>query len=253
MMLAVRNIEFGYAGSERTLSGISLEAHGGEVLGLLGPNGSGKSTLLKLMCGMLKPQAGDVLLNGAPVHALRPRALARALSLVPQSATPPEGFTALDVVLMGRHAYIPRLGRESSRDVEIARESMERTGVEALSEREARALSGGEWQRVLIARALAQEAGVLLLDEPVANLDIRYQLEILRLLRALAAEGRAVVLVMHDIDLAARFCDRLAVLRKGRLCADGAPADVLTPALLSAVYGVSGAVKRDPYPRFVPD
>ena len=130
---------------------------------------------------------------------------------------------------------------------------MERTGVEALSEREARALSGGEWQRVLIARALAQEAGVLLLDEPVANLDIRYQLEILRLLRALAAEERAVVLVMHDIDLAARFCDRLAVLRKGRLCADGVPADVLTPALLSAVYGVSGAVKRDPYPRFVPD
>ena len=189
MMLAVRNIEFGYAGSEKTLSGISLEARGGEVLGLLGPNGSGKSTLLKLMCGMLRPQAGEVLLNGAPVHALRPRALARALSLVPQSATPPEGFTALDVVLMGRHAYIPRLGRESGRDVEIAREAMERTGVETLSEREARALSGGEWQRVLIARALAQEAGVLLLDEPVANLDIRYQLEILRLLRALAAEG----------------------------------------------------------------
>ena len=130
---------------------------------------------------------------------------------------------------------------------------MRRTGVEALSEREARALSGGEWQRVLIARALAQEAGVLLLDEPVANLDIRYQLEILRLLRALAAEGRAVVLVMHDIDLAARFCDRLAVLSGGRLRADGLPADVLTPTLLSEVYGVSGVVKRDPYPRFVPD
>ncbi len=253
MMLTVQNIEFGYPGRDRTLTGVSLEARGGEVLGLLGPNGSGKSTLIRLMCGALRPQAGDVLLNNAPVHALRPRALARALSLVPQSATPPEGFTALDVVLMGRHAYIPRLGRESGRDIEIAREAMRRTGVEAHSEREARSLSGGEWQRVLIARALAQEAGVLLLDEPVANLDIRYQLEILRLLRTLAGEGRAVVLVMHDIDLAARFCDRLAVLSRGRLRADGAPADVLTPALLSEVYGVSGAVKRDPYPRFVPD
>ena len=175
------------------------------------------------MCGALRPRSGEVLLSGAPVSSLRPRALARAFRWVPQSATPPEGFTALDVVMMGRHAYIPRLGREGGRDVEIARAAMERTGVEALSEREARSLSGGEWQRVLIARALAQEAGLLLLDEPVANLDIRYQLEILRLLRALAGEGRAVVLVMHDIDLAARFCDRLAVLRKGRLYADGSP------------------------------
>ena len=132
---------------------------------------------------------------------------------------------------MGRHAYIPASGARAAGTLKSPGRSMERTGVEALSEREARALSGGEWQRVLIARALAQEAGVLLLDEPVANLDIRYQLEILRLLRALAAEGRAVVLVMHDIDLAARFCDRLAVLRKGRLYADGSPADVLTPAL----------------------
>ena len=253
-MLTVRNIEFGYAGGEQTLLGVSLEARGGEVLGLLGPNGSGKSTLIRLMCGALRPRSGEVLLNGAPVSALRPRALARALSLVPQSATPPEGFTALDVVLMGRHAYIPRLGRESGRDVEIARAAMERTGVEALSERQAHsARSLSEWQRVLIARALAQEAGVLLLDEPVANLDIRYQLEILRLLRALAGEGRAVVLVMHDIDLAARFCDRLAVLRKGRLYADGSPAAVLTPAMLREVYGVSGVVQRDPYPHFVPD
>ena len=248
MMLTVRDIEFGYPGRDRTLTGVSLEARGGEVLGLLGPNGSGKSTLIRLMCGALRPRRGEVLLDSAPVSSLRPRALARALSLVPQSATPPEGFTALDVVMMGRHAYIPRLGRESDRDVAIARAAMERTGVGALSEREARSLSGGEWHR-----ALAQETGVLLLDEPVANLDIRYQLEILRLLRTLAGEGRAVVLVMHDIDLAARFCDRLAVLRKGRLYADGSPAAVLTPALLREVYGVSGVVQRDPYPHFVPD
>ena len=149
---------------------------------------------------------------------------------------------------MGRHAYIPRLGRESGRDIAAAREAMRRTGVEALAENDARALSGGEWQRVLIARALAQESGALLLDEPVANLDIRYQLEILRLLRALAQEGRAVVLVMHDINLAARFCDRLAVLRAGRLCADGAPADVLTPQLIEEVYGVRGTRAAIPIP-----
>lgn len=253
MMLTVRDIEFGYAGGEQTLLGVSLEARGGEVLGLLGPNGSGKSTLIRLMCGALRPRRGEVLLDGAPVSSLRPRALARALSLVPQSATPPEGFTALDVVLMGRHAYIPRLGRESGRDIEIAREAMRRTGVEALSEREARALSGGEWQRVLIARALAQEAAFLLLDEPVSNLDIRYQLEILRLLHALSREGRAVVLVMHDINLAARFCDRLAVLCGGALRAEGAPGDVLTPTLLRDVYGVAGTVFHVPYPHFEPD
>ena len=253
MRLRVEGVTFGYPGREMALSNITLEAKSGEALGLLGPNGSGKSTLLKLMCGALRPQTGTVSLNGAPVLSLRPRALARALALVPQSAPPPEGFTALDVALMGRHAYIPRLGRESGRDIAAAREAMRRTGVEALAENDARALSGGEWQRVLIARALAQESGALLLDEPVANLDIRYQLEILRLLRALAQEGRAVVVGRHDINLAARFCDRLAVLRAGRLCADGAPADVLTPQLIEEVYGVRGTTRRDPYPRFEPD
>ena len=130
---------------------------------------------------------------------------------------------------------------------------MRRTGVEALAERGAQSLSGGEWQRVLIARALAQEAEFLLLDEPVSNLDIRYQLEILRLLRALSREGHAIVLVMHDINLAARFCDRLAVLCGGALRAEGAPEDVLTPALLQEVYGVPGTVSHLPYPRFEPD
>lgn len=253
MRLVVENVAFGYPGREKVLSGVSLAAREGEVLGLLGPNGSGKTTLLRLMCGSLSPQSGQVLLDGRPVSALRPRALARTLALAPQSAPRPEGFTALDVALMGRYAHIPRFGRESAADVEAAKRAMRRTGVEALAERGVEALSGGEWQRVLIARALAQEAAFLLLDEPVSNLDIRYQLEILRLLRALSREGRAVVLVMHDINLAARFCDRLAVLCGGTLRAEGAPGDVLTPALLRDVYGVSGTVSHVPYPHFEPD
>lgn len=253
MTLHIENITFGYPGRESTLAGITLAAREGEVLGLLGPNGSGKTTLLRLMCGSLSPQSGQVLLDGRPISALRPRALARTLALVPQSATRPEGFTALDVVLMGRHAHIPRFGRESTADVETAKQAMRRTGVEALAERGVEALSGGEWQRVLIARALAQEAAFLLLDEPVSNLDIRYQLEILRLLHALSREGRAVVLVMHDINLAARFCDRLAVLCGGALRAEGAPGDVLTPTLLRDVYGVAGTVFHVPYPHFEPD
>ncbi len=253
MTLRVENIVFGYPGREKTLAGVTLAAHSGEVLGLLGPNGSGKTTLLRLMSGSLLPQSGQVVLEGRPVSSLRPRALARTLALVPQSASPPEGFTALDVVLMGRHAHIPRFGREGEADLAAAERAMRRTGVEALAERGAQSLSGGEWQRVLIARALAQEAEFLLLDEPVSNLDIRYQLEILRLLRALSREGHAIVLVMHDINLAARFCDRLAVLCGGALRAEGAPEDVLTPALLQEVYGVPGTVSHLPYPRFEPD
>ena len=253
MTLHIENIAFGYPGYESTLAGITLAAREGEVLGLLGPNGSGKTTLLRLMCGLLSPQSGQVLLDGRPIAALRPRVLARTLALVPQSATRPEGFTALDVVLMGRHAHIPRFGRESEADVETAKRAMRRTGVEALAERGVEALSGGEWQRVLIARALAQEAAFLLLDEPVSNLDIRYQLEILRLLHALSREGCSVVLVMHDINLAARFCDRLAVLCGGTLRAEGAPGDVLTPTLLRDVYGVAGTVSHVPYPHFEPD
>ena len=253
MTLRVDNIVFGYPGREKTLAGVTLAAHSGEVLGLLGPNGSGKTTLLRLMSGSLLPQSGQVVLEGRPVSSLRPRALARTLALVPQSASPPEGFTALDVVLMGRHAHIPRFGREGEADLAAAERAMRRTGVEALAERGAQSLSGGEWQRVLIARALAQEAEFLLLDEPVSNLDIRYQLEILRLLRALSREGHAIVLVMHDINLAARFCDRLAVLCGGALRAEGAPEDVLTPALLQEVYGVAGTVSHLPYPRFEPD
>lgn len=253
MTLRVENIVFGYPGREKTLAGVTLAARSGEVLGLLGPNGSGKTTLLRLMSGSLLPQSGQVVLEGRPVSSLRPRALARTLALVPQSASPPEGFTALDVVLMGRHAHIPRFGREGEADLAAAEGAMRRTGVEALAERGAQSLSGGEWQRVLIARALAQEAEFLLLDEPVSNLDIRYQLEILRLLRALSREGHAIVLVMHDINLAARFCDRLAVLCGGALRAEGAPEDVLTPALLQEVYGVAGTVSHLPYPRFEPD
>ena len=154
---------------------------------------------------------------------------------------------------LGRHPHLPRFSREGARDIEIARASMERTGVGGLADRPARTLSGGEWQRVLIARALCQEPRVLLLDEPVANLDIRYQLEVLRLLAALARGGLAVVAVMHDVNLAARFSDRLAVLKDGRLLASGAPREVMTEALLADAYGVSGRVFPGAYPRFEPD
>ena len=253
MNLCVEDVYFGYTGRSSILRGVTLETRGGEVLGLLGPNGSGKTTLIRLMTGALVPTSGRVTLDGRDVSALRPRALAQAIALVPQSAAPPSGFTALDVVLMGRHAHIPRFSQESAQDVAIAREAMRRTGVEALGECRADAVSGGEWQRVLIARALAQQPQTLLLDEPVSNLDIRHQLETMRLLRSLASEGIAVVTVMHDINLSARFCDRLAVLHRGALKADGAPEAVLTEALLDDVYGVRGKLTRGAYLRFEPD
>lgn len=253
MKLRVEDVSFNYAGCAPVLRGVNLQADGGEVLGLLGPNGSGKTTLLRLMTGSIAPTAGRVTLGGQDIDAFRPRALAKVLAFVPQSASPPDGFTALDVALMGRNAHIPRFAQESAQDISIARDAMRRTGVEALSESLASEISGGEWQRLLIARALAQQPQTLLLDEPVSNLDVRHQLETMRLLRALAGDGIAVVCVMHDINLAARFCDRIAVLHAGTLKADGAPQEVLTEALLYEVYGVRGTVTRGAYVRFEPD
>ncbi|NLD58481.1 MAG: ABC transporter ATP-binding protein [Clostridiales bacterium] len=253
MILRAEELRFAFPGGAELIRGVTLCCAPGELLALLGPNGSGKTTLVRLLTGGLRPSSGRATLDGRPIASLSPRRLARAVALVPQSSAPPEGFTALDVVLMGRHPHLPRFAREGARDIEIARASMERTGVGGLADRPARTLSGGEWQRVLIARALCQEPRVLLLDEPVANLDIRYQLEVLRLLAALARGGLAVVAVMHDVNLAARFSDRLAVLKDGRLLASGAPREVMTEALLADAYGVSGRVFPGAYPRFEPD
>jgi len=199
----------------------------------------GKSTLIKAASGALPPLSGEVRINGQDLRSLRPAARARLVSVVPQATDLPGSFLALDVVLMGRTPYLRWLENEGALDRQAARLAMERTELVELAERPVGELSGGEQQRVLIARALAQQAPVMLLDEPTAHLDLRHQDQVLRLVRELARErSLAVLLALHDLNLVARFADRVALLSNGGVGALGKPEQVLTPDQLAEVYGM---------------
>lgn len=244
--LEARDVKYGYERDGMVIDGVSLACGRGTLTGILGPNGSGKTTLIKLMSGALRPSAGRVLLNGRDVRDYPARELARNMSVVPQSTRMDFDMTALDVALMGRQPYIRRFERESERDVEIARAALERTDVARYADTPVTALSGGELQRVVIARALAQQAGVMLLDEPVSSLDIRHTAHILGLVRSLAREeGVCAVCVLHDLSLAGWFCDSIALMQCGRVYACGAPGEVLTRDNIMSVYGVDADIVRD--------
>lgn len=235
--LEVENLTFAYDG-RAVLRGVSFQLMSGEVLGLIGPNGAGKSTLLRLAAGFLRPGAGTVRLFGRPPAQWPPRELARQVALVPQGAYIPPTFTVWESVLLGRTPYLGFLGVPRQADREAARRALEWVGMADLAERLIGELSGGERQRVLLARALAQEPRCLLLDEPTTHLDIHHQVAILSLIRRMALEcGIAVLIVLHDLNLAATFADRLALLVDGALVALGDPKDVLRPDRLTAVYG----------------
>lgn len=228
------------------LDGVTLEVSPGEFVGIVGPNGSGKTTLLRAIDALLVPQLGSVLLEGRDLSALSPRHVAAAVAGVPQQSHSSFGFTAFDVVLMGRSPHLPPLAKEGSRDLAVAREAMDRTRTWHLRDRQVDALSGGERQRVLLARALAQEPRVLLLDEPTAHLDIRYQLEMMDVVRGLNAEGLTVIAALHDLNLASQYCERLVLLQEGRIAGMGTPGEVLTPQRLEAVYGAQVMVRPHP-------
>jgi len=222
------------------LDGVSLAVGAGEIVGVIGPNGSGKTTLVRLLAGVLRPQAGHVTLGGTRLDALARRDVARRLAVVPQDSALEFPFTALEVVLMGRAPHLPPLAFPRARDLAIARAAMARLEIGAVEDRALLQLSGGERQRVLLARALTQEPRVLLLDEPTTHLDLRHQTGIYDTVRGLArAGGVAVLSVLHDLNLAALYCDRLVLLAGGRVLAAGAPAEVLVAPLLAEAYGVS--------------
>lgn len=249
--LAAQNIELKYDPRQPPiLSGLTLEIRAGEFLGIVGPNGSGKSTLIRALSRALRPERGLALLNGQDLfRRVSARDSAQSIAVVPQSAAVSLGFTVWEIVRMGRAPHLPRrpFAAESERDEEIVAEAMRTAGVEDLAERVATTLSGGEWQRVLLARALAQETDILLLDEPTAHLDIRHQWDALHLARSLAHEnGKAVLAVLHDLNLAAAYCDRLLLLSGGRIVAQGTPADVLTPENVHRVYGARVWVRCHP-------
>ncbi|MHB1133697.1 MAG: ABC transporter ATP-binding protein, partial [Chloroflexota bacterium] len=240
------DLSFAYNGRP-TLAGVNLLAHAGEIVGIIGPNGSGKSTLLRMISGVLRPRTGRVSIGGQALAELSRGELARRVAVVPQNPHLPGAFTAWEVVLLGRTPYLRPWQGEGKRDLEIARQALRTCGVESLAEHRVGELSGGEVQRVIIARALAQEPALLLLDEPTSHLDINQQTAIMDLVASLAMErGLAVVAVFHDLNLAAQYCRRLVILRAGSVLAEGPPEAVITPETVAAAYEADVCVVAHP-------
>jgi iron complex transport system ATP-binding protein len=247
-MLEATDISFAYARrggvAQRVLDSVSLDVQRGTVVGLLGPNGSGKTTLLRVISGVLKPQSGRVLIDGQPIEQLTRRALARRVAVVPQETHSTFDFSVIDIVLMGRYPHLGTFELEGASDQAIARDALAATGTTDLERRLFATLSGGEKQRVVIASALAQASDMLLLDEPTASLDLGYQLEIAALLRRLNTErGTTMIVSTHDLNLAAALCDRVVLLRQGRVMAQGTMEDTLTAANIRLLYGVDADVQ----------
>ncbi|HWP59033.1 MAG TPA: ABC transporter ATP-binding protein [Candidatus Acidoferrales bacterium] len=236
-VVEIRDVAFAY-GRRAALSGISLAIQPGERVAVLGPNGSGKSTLIKILSRTLEPAAGEVRVLGRPLPSFARCELSRKVAVVPQETQASFPYTAAEIVLMGRASYLPAFGLDGARDREIARDSMRLTGTLELADRYLHELSSGEKQRVILARALAQEAEILLLDEPTSFLDIRHQIEIHELLvRLNRQKGLTIVAALHDFNLASLYFPRLVLLESGRISSQGAPAEVLTAERIRAVYG----------------
>ena len=248
-MLSASNVSYAYG----TLSGhadafalhdVTLTVPRGSIVGLLGPNGCGKTTLTKLLSGVERPHAGTIAFDGRSLTQISRRELARHVAVVPQETHPAFDYTALEMVLMGRHPHLGAFQLEGPSDLAIAREWMLATGTAHLAERSYMTLSGGEKQRVIIASALAQSPDLLLLDEPTASLDLGYQLEIASLLGRLNHEGGVtMVLATHDLNLAAALCTYVVMIRAGSVVGQGPIADVLTAAGVRELYGVEADVR----------
>ena len=255
-MLKVRSLEVAY-GHRTILPEVSLEVQPGETLALIGPNGSGKTTLVRAISGVVPAKRGRVWIGEAEVSNLPAEKRARYLAVVPQAHFLPGLFTVWETVLMGRTPYLGWLGQPSTRDKERVYWALERTQLLPLKERLVGQLSGGEQQRVLLARALAQETRVLLLDEPTSHLDLQHQGLLLNLVRQLAQEEcLAVLMVVHDLNLAGMYADRVALLVSGQIQAIGDPVEVLTPQQLGMAYQVPVQVIPHPYygtPLVLPD
>lgn len=244
--LEVRGLDCGYE-NRRVLEQLSLAASPGEVLGLIGPNGAGKTTLLRALARLLKPTAGSVLLQGHDIWKQSPRQLARQTALSPQSESRDVALTVADVVLLGRTPHRGSLAPFNAEDRDVARQAMQRLELNELAERPITQLSGGEWRRVILARALAQQPQVLLLDEPTSQLDLKHQVQILLHVRQLAEHDRRIVIVtLHDLQHAALCTHRLALLDHGRLAALGPAAEVLNADTIARTYGIEVVVVPHP-------
>lgn len=244
--LELQDIAAGYNGT-RILTGLSLTVGQGEFLGILGPNGSGKTTLLRVVCGLLPAWEGEVRLQGQALAVLSRRQLARQVAFLPQLAVTDIDLSVCEMVALGRWPHLGRLGRLSKQDADQIRQSLRAVDLEAVAERSMLSLSGGEKQRVLLARALAQEPRLLLLDEPTSHLDLAHQVEFFELLKGLHRAGRmTIVCVSHDVNLCANYVERIALIRKGQLFALGAVEDIVQQEVLEAVFGTPVQLGKHP-------
>lgn len=227
------------------LRGLSFSVAPGEVLGVVGPNGSGKTTLMRILTRRLEPSGGCVSIDGRDLASFGRFELARTVALVAQAPEVPAGFSVTAVVAMGRAPHLGLFGVPGPEDDEAVSEALRATDTERFASRRIETLSGGERQRVVFARALAQQPHYLLLDEPTNHLDLKYQVELLRYGREQAINGVGLLVVLHDLNLAARSCDRLLVLKEGELVVEGPPAEVLEPSLIAEVFGAEVRVLED--------
>ena len=255
-MLKIEGLSVFY-GPRRVLQAVSLDVQSGQVLALIGPNGAGKSTLVRAASGVIPVQSGRVSANGDDLLSLPAMQRARYLAVVPQAVSMPPAFTVWETVLLGRTPYLNFLGQISEKDVQIARLALQRVDALDLAERRVGELSGGEQQRVLLARALAQSTPILVLDEPTVHLDLQHQVSLMETVRNLAhTDHLAVLVALHDLNLAARYADRVALMVAGEVKAVGSAWQVLTPELISAAYHLSVRVVPHPFadvPLVLPD
>ncbi|HCR70956.1 MAG TPA: heme ABC transporter ATP-binding protein [Anaerolineae bacterium] len=245
-MLSVKNLFVSYNGRE-ILHDVSLDVKNGEVMALIGPNGAGKSTLIRAVSGVIESR-GEIQTDGKKFYEMNPMERARYVAVVPQAISLPPAFSVWETVLMGRTPYLGFLGNASKHDEEITRQSLTRVNALNFSERRVGEISGGEQQRILLARALCQSTPILLLDEPTSHLDLQYQVGLLELVRDLAKENNLAVLVaMHDLNLAARYADRVALMVAGNIKAIGTPKEVLQPELIADAYCLPVQVVKHPF------
>ncbi|MFJ7190795.1 ABC transporter ATP-binding protein [Streptomyces bacillaris] len=243
--LAARGVTVGYGG-RAVIDGLDVEIPPGVVTTIIGPNGCGKSTLLRTLTRLLRPTGGTVVLDGEDIAKLRTREVAKKLGLLPQAPVAPEGLTVGDLVARGRHPHQSWLRQWSSDDAGVVERALTMTGVADLADRPVDSLSGGQRQRVWISMTLAQGTDLLLLDEPTTYLDLAHAIDVLDLVDDLHESGCTVVMVLHDLNLAARYSDNLIVMRSGRILAQGHPRDVITAELLHEAFGLQAAVIDDP-------
>lgn len=240
MNLQVKHLSFAYH-QMPVLQQVSFEAQAGDMLAIIGQNGSGKSTLLKCICRILKTRDDNISLEGIPLSRIPASRLARLIAYIPQSEETPEGISVFDTVLLGRKPYIT--GKPVPEDLEVVAGLLKRLDLETVAMRSLDTLSGGQRQRAFIARALAQQPRLLLLDEPIANLDIHHQMKVMELLRQLAREGMTIVITIHDINMAARFCNKALMLKQGQVFASGLQS-VYTPENIENLYDIRVEVLR---------